>query len=160
MWSDDFHFKMLKHEMICVVNYTSICSQTVEATFFSLKVIVIVGTWQVTYSGSCTNVNYTSDLPRLCGQANTITPFYRSFASDIKTKEQVALRAITGTEDLIHACSWPVLQPLLIILNFLCSLKSGKRVCSADCWRVPTARVSVCCRTFWCVMLKPHWLCD
>lgn len=144
MWSDDFHSKMPEHKMIHVVNYTSVCLQTVEATFFSLKVIVIVSTWQVTYSGSCTNMNYTSDLPRQCRQANTITPFYRSFASDIKTKEQLALRATTGTEDLIPAYSWPVLLPLLIIL--LCSLKSGKHVCSADGWHIPTAQVSVHCR--------------
>lgn len=73
--------------------------------------------------------------------ANTITLFYRNSASDIKTKEQVTLRATTGTEDLIHAFSWPVLQPLLIILNVLCSLKGGKHVCSAGCWHAPTARV-------------------
>jgi len=40
------------HRMICVVNYMSICSQTVGATFFSLEVIVIVNTWQVEYMSS------------------------------------------------------------------------------------------------------------
>lgn len=50
--------------MICVVNYMSICLQTMEATLFNLKVIVIVSAWQVTYSGSCTNMNHTSDAPR------------------------------------------------------------------------------------------------
>lgn len=128
-----------------------------EAAFFSLKVIVLVRTWQVTYSGSYMNTNYPSDLPRQRRQANTITPFCRSFASDIKAEEQVTLRATAGTEDLIPACSWPVLQPLLGILSFLCSLKSGKHVCSAAGWHVPTAGVSMCCRTFWCVMLKPYW---
>lgn len=116
------------HKKICVVNYVSICPQTVGATFFSLKVIVTVNTWQVTYSVSCANMNYPSDLPAQCGQANSITPFYRSFTSDIKTKEQVAVRTITRTQDFIHACSLPnhrvsVLQPLLIIFNFLCSLQ-------------------------------------
>lgn len=153
------------HKMICVVNYMSICSQTVGATFFSLKVIVIVNTWQVTYSVSCTNMNYTSDLPIQCGQANFITPFYRSFTSDIKTKEQVAVRTITRTPDSTHACSRPnnhvsVLQSSLIIFNVLCSLKSGKHVCNADYWHIPTARVSMRCRTFWCAMLKSYWLCD
>lgn len=153
------------HKMICVVNYMSICSQTVGARFFSLKVIVIVNTWQVTFSVPCTNMNYASDLRIQCGQADSISPFYRSFISDIKTKEQVAVRTITRTQDLTRACSQPnnhvsVLQPSLIILNFLCSLKSGKHVCNADYWHIPTARVSVCCRTFWWAMLKSYCLCD
>lgn len=120
--------------------------------FFSLKEIMLVSTWQVTYSGSCMNINYTSDLPRQCRQANTVTPFYRSFASDVKTEEQVTLRATAGTEDLIHACSWPVLQPLLRILSFLCSLKSGRCVCSAASWHVPTAGVPCAAEPFgvWC----------
>lgn len=101
MWSDDFHFKIPEHKMIHLVNYMSICLQTVKATFFSLKVIVIVSTWQVTYSGSCTNMNYTSELPSQRRQANTVTPFYRSFAADTKTKEQLALRATTGTSFML-----------------------------------------------------------
>lgn len=94
------------------------------------------------------NMNYTSDLHTQCGQANSVTPFCQSFVSDIKTKEQVAVRTITRTQNFVHVCSQPnnhvfVLQPLLIIFNFLCSLKSGKHVCNADYWHIPTARASM-----------------
>lgn len=58
--------------MICVVNYMSICLQTMEATLFNLKVIVIVSAWQVTYSGSCTNMNHTSNAPRQRKQVRQI----------------------------------------------------------------------------------------
>lgn len=117
--------------MICVVNYVSTGSQTVGATFFSLNVIVIVNTWQVTYPVSCTNVNYSSDSPTQCGQANSIPSFYSSFTSDVKTEEQVTVRSIARTDDFVHACPLPnnrtiedcLLQPWLIISNFLCSLR-------------------------------------
>lgn len=129
----------------------------VEATFFSLEVIVkVLGRIHIQAPVR------TRMIPQIYPDnvGKQILSFHFIEALHFKTKEQVTLRAITGTEDLIYTCSWPVLQPLLIVLSFLCSLKCGKHVCSADCWHVPTARVSVHCRTFWCVMLKPHGLCD
>lgn len=130
-----FHGACAQNDMCCQLQK---CLFTdCWATFFSQKLIVIVNTCQVTYSVFCMNMNYTSALAIQCGQANSISPFYRSFTSDTKTKEQGAVRTITRTQDFIHACSQannhvPVLQPFLIILNLLCCLKRVKRVCNAE----------------------------
>lgn len=130
-----FHGACAQNDMCCQLQKHLFTDR--RATFFSQKVIVIVNTCQVTYSVFCMNMNYTSSLAVQCGQAHSISPFYRSFTSDTKTKEQGAVRTITRTQDFIHTCSQPnnhvpVLQPFLIILNLLCCLKRVKRVCNAE----------------------------